>query len=144
MYYLNRILIFSVISSLWLSVTACKASTECECHRESAVEFVQVYYADLQEERADRIRLALDRWYPNRLPNDQKFIEQVQKIQYIHADAQVNHCWQESKSIVNISAEIKMRRDSDLNEIKGIFYLKCTEAGWKIFLAQRDTEGDME
>jgi hypothetical protein len=144
MNYLKRILIFSVVSSLWLSVSACKASAECECHRESAVEFVQVYYADLQEERADRIRLALDRWYPNRLPNDQKFIEQVEKIQYIHADAQVNHCWQESKSIVNISAEIKMRHDSEPSEIKGIFYLKCAAAGWKIFLAQRDAEVEGE
>jgi len=140
MCFLKKLLTFLIISLLWLSSTACKAKAECECHHESAVDFVQIYYADLQEERTDRISLALDRWYPNRLPNDKLFIKQLEEIQYVRSKAEVSSCWQESRSILSVNVEMKTRDRSELSKTTGLFYLKCTSEGWKIFLAQRESE----
>jgi len=35
---------------------------------------------------------------------------------------------------------MKTRDHSELSKITGLFYLKCTSEGWKIFLAQRESE----
>jgi len=140
MCFLNNMLTLIIVSLLWLNIAACKAQADCECHHKGAVEFVQVYYDDLQEERPDRISLALARWYPNRVPDDKLFIQNLEKIQYVHAKAVVNSCWQESRSILNVNVAMKTRDHNELSETSGVFYLKCTAAGWKIFLAQRESE----
>lgn len=130
-------LIFWVINVIWCSCSVAYSPNECECHHEDAVQFVQTYYADLQSKYPARIGIALDYWYPHRLPDHEKFIEYVKQIQWIVAETELAGCWKDRSSIMKVNATVQLKNQLEPYNIAGNLYLKCTSDGWKIFLARQ-------
>lgn len=136
---MNKItqLAFWVIGGLWCSYSVAYPLDECECHHKDAVQFVQTYYEDLQSKYPERVGIALEYWYPHRLPDHEKFIEHIKQIQSIAAETELTGCWKNRSSIMKVNATVQLKRPSEPYNISGNLYLKCTVEGWKIFLARQ-------